>query len=124
MSGEFSLPSAWRIALLFVLGLSACKPKQPPGVLNEQAMVKVLMEIYLDEEKISRAYIPYDSVTRISPVIRQRILNRLNVPDSVFKTSMEYYMAHPQVLERIYGALIDSLSFREHRMPVPDAAPR
>ncbi|MCK6617651.1 MAG: DUF4296 domain-containing protein [Cyclobacteriaceae bacterium] len=93
-------------------------------MLNEQEMVKVLMEIYLDEEKISRASIPYDSVTRISPVIRQRILSRLNVSDSVFKTSMEYYMARPQVLERMYGALIDSLSFREYRMPTPDAAPR
>ncbi len=87
-------------------------------------MVHVLMEIYMDEEKISRAYIPYDSVSRISPLIRQRILNRVNIPDSVFKASMEYYMARPQALDRIYGVLIDSLSFREHRMPAPNVAPR
>jgi hypothetical protein len=109
--------------LLLVL-LISCKYEQPTGILSEKEMVHVLMEIYIDEEKISLAYIPYDSVTRISPLIRQRVLGRLNLSDSVFKASMDYYMAHPKVLDRIYAALIDSLSFREQQLPAPDAAPR
>jgi cAMP phosphodiesterase len=112
------------ITCLMPVFLVSCKYKQPEGVLSEQEMVRVLMEIYIDEEKISRAYIPYDSITSISPLIRNRVLARLNLSDSVFMASMDYYMAHPHTLDRIYGALIDSLSLREQRLPNPDAAPR
>lgn len=87
-------------------------------------MVKVLMEIYQGEEKITRAAIPYDSVTQLSHLIRQRILVRVNVPDSVFKKSMDYYMTRPQQLDRVYAILVDSLSLREQSLPAPDALPR
>lgn len=112
------------LAGITLLVVQSCAPDRPPGVLSEQEMVNVLMEIYQSEEKISLANIPYDSITKISPVIRQRILKRVNITDSVFSISMDYYMKHPNDLDRIYGALIDSLSFREHRMPTPDALPR
>ncbi|MFN3839664.1 MAG: DUF4296 domain-containing protein [Cyclobacteriaceae bacterium] len=112
------------LTAMVVISVLSCTPQRPPGVLSEQQMVNVLMEIYQDEEKISRAYIPYDSVTIISPLIRQRILRRVNVTDSVFKISMHYYMLHPKELDRIYGALVDSLSFREQRMLAPDGIPR
>ncbi len=112
------------LAGMILLGVQSCAPDRPPGVLSEEEMVSVLMEIYQSEEKISLANIPYDSVTKISPVIRQRILKRVNITDSVFSISMDYYMRRPKDLDRIYGALTDSLSFREHRMPTPDALPR
>lgn len=110
--------------IVLIVTAWSCKPKLPAGVLSEPDMVKVLMEIYIGEEKISRAAIPYDSVTRLSPLLRQRILNRINIPDSVFKKSMDYYMANPKQLERIYTVLVDSLSLREQSMPATNALPR
>lgn len=112
------------ISFTALLTLYSCRSDRPSGILSEQEMVKVLMEIYQGEEKITRAAIPYDSVTQLSHLIRQRILVRVNVPDSVFKKSMDYYMTRPQQLDRVYAILVDSLSLREQSLPAPDALPR
>ncbi|MCS6973395.1 MAG: DUF4296 domain-containing protein [Cyclobacteriaceae bacterium] len=107
------------ILMAFVIGLSACRKKQADkNILSESEMVKVLIEMYLGDEKISRASLPYDSVTKISPLIRQRVLARLGIPDSVYLMSMDYYMMHPEKLDKIFGIVVDSLSLREQRTPV------
>ena len=46
----------------------------------------------------------------------------MSVSDSSFMRSMDYYMAHPEKLERIYTALVDSLSFRTQATAVADSA--
>lgn len=107
------------LALALVLSFTGCrKKKQDEQILSESEMVRVLLELYISDEKISRASIPYDSVTKISPLIRERVLRRIGVPDSVYLKSMEYYMNQPEKLDRIFGMLVDSLSLREQRTPV------
>jgi hypothetical protein len=100
------------------MALSGCRKEQPEQVLSEPEMARILLELYIGDEKISRASIPYDSVTKISPLIRKRVLQRLGVPDSVYLKSMEYYTQHPEKLDKVFGILVDSLSLREQRTPV------
>jgi hypothetical protein len=44
----------------------------------------------------------------------------MNTKDSVFRKSLDYYMARPRTLEHIYTALIDSLNLREQRISTGD----
>lgn len=109
-----------RLSVLVLLGttaLTACRKSKPDTILSESDMVRVLLEMHLADEKISRAYIPYDSISKISPLIRERVLQRVGIADSVYQKSMEYYMSHPEKLDKIYGILVDSLSLREQRTP-------
>jgi hypothetical protein len=119
----------WRImgvlmmGFMFLMCVSSCKQEREPStVLSEKQMVSVLTEIYLIEEKASRMGLSRDSVVEIFPKYRERVFTKLSLSDSSFKQSMDYYMAHPERLKRIYTALVDSLSFRTQATAVADSA--
>jgi len=116
-----------RMVGVFVLGLilsiggQSCKEdRKPAEVLSKKEMVRVLTEVYLTEEKVGRIGITRDSVEKIFPLFKERIFAKANIQDSVFKKSMDYYMAHPDELEFIYTALVDTLSFRAQAAAVAD----
>jgi len=93
--------------------MAACIPeKAPASVLTEQQMVRILTEIYLAEEKAGSTGIQYDSIKKIFPKFETKIFEKSGVADSVFRKSMEYYMANPKKLESIYSALVDSLNLK------------
>jgi Domain of unknown function (DUF4296) len=106
--------------LVFIFLLSACSPEKPvERLLTEQEMVNVLMEIYLTESKISRVSISNDSIKKIFPRFEAKILEKMNVSDSAFHRSMEYYIANPKQLEHIYTALVDSLNLKAQSKAAP-----
>jgi hypothetical protein len=106
------------VTMLVLMQPMGCREDRPEGILSEKEMVEFLTEIYLAEEKVSRLGIPYDSLTRIFPRVRQDILTRTNVKDSVFLVSWNYYLDHPKKLDIIYTALIDTLNLKEQGYPV------
>jgi hypothetical protein len=109
------------LGLFLSIGCQSCKEdKKPDEVLSKKAMVRVLTEIYLTEEKVGRMGITRDSIEEIFPLFKERIFAKAAITDSVFKMSMDYYMAHPEELEFIYTALVDTLSFRAQAAAVAD----
>jgi len=85
-------------------------------------MVATLSELYIGEQKISTLGISRDSLRTVFGAMKGDIFDRVGtdihtqVNDSVFKKSFDYYMGHPQTLEKIYTALIDTLNLHEQRM--------
>jgi len=113
------------LGLILVIGTPSCKEEQKPqGILSEKEMVRVLVEIYLVEEKANRLSLPRDSVDKIFPKFREKVFNKVNVSDSVFIKSMDYYMKDPDKLEHIYATLVDTLSFRSQAESILDSAKR
>lgn len=112
------------VALMLLLVCTpSCKQKRKPeGVLSEKEMVRVLIEIYLAEEKVNRIGLTRDSVDKIFPKFREKVFSKVNVRDSVFIKSMDYYMANPDKLEHIYATLVDTLSFRAQAAIIVDSA--
>ena len=103
-----------------LLFLIACaRDKKPGHVLSEKEMLKVLREFYLAEEKTSRLSINRDSSIVVFDSLQRRILKDAGIPDTVFKTSLDYYWNHPQKLEGLYATLIDSLNLYEQRLLIP-----
>ena len=107
------------IALLVVLIIFSCKPKErlPDGVLTKDEMVDLMMEFYLAEEKIGRLNLSRDSSEALFEILKHKILEKAAVEDSVFKRSFDYYVDKPVEMELIYTALVDSLQLKEQRAP-------
>jgi hypothetical protein len=104
------------IAIVFFCFSCGEGPKAEGPVLTQSQMVKALIEIYLLEQKVNRMGLPRDSAERQFERFKPVIFERLNLADSVFKTSFNYYMDHPKEMELIYTAVVDSLSLMEQRI--------
>ncbi len=114
--------SALRRALLVivlpgivVMGCSRAV-ERPAGILSEQEMVKVLMEIYINEEKVNRLSLRQDSALVVFDRFESKTYQKVGVTDSVFQRSLDYYFGHPRELQAIYSAVVDSLQLREQRV--------
>ncbi len=104
--------------------LAACsgKDRTPKDILPPDEMVRVLSEVYINEEKVNRLNMRRDSAETVFAALKDRMFTKLHVPDSVFKRSFDYYMDHPVEMEKVYSALVDSLNLREQR--APDTQPK
>jgi hypothetical protein len=101
---------------LITVSTLSCSHERPNEVLTEADMVRVLTEIYQYEEKVNRLNQPRDSAEKIFELASPAIFQRIGIPDSVFRISYDYYINHPEELDRIYSVVVDSLSLREQRL--------
>jgi cAMP phosphodiesterase len=105
------------ICLIGILLLIRCKNEEKPvQLLSEAEMSRVLMEVYINEEKISRLNLNRDSTEKIFELAKPYIFKRIGVSDSVFFESYNYYVAHPEELDKIYAVVVDSLNLREQKL--------
>lgn len=107
------------LILGFSIVISCGKPetKKPEYILSHAQMVEALAEVYVAEQKINKLSLSADSAFLVFGTLEKKIFQNLNVPDSVFRASVDYYMDHPKEMETIYAVLIDSLQLREQRVP-------
>jgi len=85
-------------------------------ILTREEMVKTMTEIYLAEQKINRLGLPRDSAAREFDHFKHVIFEKIDVSDSAFKRSFDYYMDRPKEMEIIFTALVDSLNLMEQRI--------
>ncbi len=97
------------IPLLLLLSLACTSNSTPQGVLEEDLMVSILAEIQLAEGKVSSLPISYDSSQVLYNLLERDIFLKHGVTDSVFITSMEYYLEDAEKMDRMYARVIDSL---------------
>ena len=95
--------------LLLLLSLACTSNSSPQGVLEEDLMVSILAEIQLAEGKVSSLPISYDSSQVLYNLLERDIFSKHGVTDSVFITSMEYYLEDAEKMDRMYARVIDSL---------------
>ena len=118
MKGAFKIKSIkGGIAIILFLFLCCESKEKPASVLSHEEMVRALAEVYLTEEKVARLSLGPDSAAQVFYLLEGRVFEKLNIPDSVFRESMNYYTDHPAEMEKIYSALVDSLALREQRSP-------
>lgn len=89
--------------------VSCAKNKTPEGILNEDKMVELLVDIHLAEGLVSTFPIHYDSSRVLYPLFEKEIFEKHQVPDSVFRKSLEYYMRDAKTMDRLYARTLDSL---------------
>ncbi|MFZ6013725.1 MAG: DUF4296 domain-containing protein [Bacteroidota bacterium] len=105
------------LLILVLLAFSCSQADRPSeGILSQEEMVKVLSELYVFEEKVSRRPLIRDSAENLFKSAYGKVFEKTGVSDSVFKKSFEYYLDRPKELELIYTALVDSLQLQEQRV--------
>lgn len=95
--------------LLLVLSFACSRNSSPSGVLDEDLMVSILVEIQLAEGKVSSLPVTYDSSQVLYTLLEKDIFLKHGVSDSVFIASMEYYLEDAEKMDRMYARVIDSL---------------
>ena len=104
------------LVLILICGLGACEPdRKPLGVLDEQQLADVLVEIYTGEARMSNLSLVNDSASKLFRPFEEALYKKKGIPDSVMKITFRYYVEHPVELERVYDVVIDSLSLREKK---------
>lgn len=101
-------------AFLFSILLVSCDSDEvPSGILSEDQMVNVLIDIQLTEGMVSALPIPYDSSQVLYSLMEKEVFIKHGVQDSVFVNSMLFYLEDAKKMDEIYTRVIDSLVVRE-----------
>jgi hypothetical protein len=106
-----------RIFPLYLIGflLFSCgHEKTPEGILGEDKMVTVLIDIQLTEGMVSSLPISYDSSQVLYKLMERDVFLKHQVTDSVFTKSMLYYLEDAAKMDRMYARVIDSLVVLEN----------
>ncbi len=108
-----------RIGLWFVVAgliFSACqKEKRPEGVLSPEELSKLMVELYLAEARIGGQNMAKDTAMKYFIPFEEKLKGRHGVSDSIIRITYQYYISHPEELEKIYDSVIDTLSLREQK---------
>lgn len=106
-------------AFIFILVCFSCtKTTSPKAVLSEEQMVSILFDIQLTEGKVSSLPVTFDSSQVLYSLMEKDIFLKHGVSDSVFTSSMLYYLEDAGKMDRIYARVIDSLVVLENT-PTP-----
>ena len=118
-SRQVSFTFKSRVGLwVVVIGLifNACqKDKRPEGVLSPEELSKLMVEMYLAEERISGKNMVKDSAMKYFVPFEEKLKAKHGVSDSIMRMTYQYYISHSEELEKIYDSVIDTLSLREQK---------
>jgi hypothetical protein len=111
----------WAFILCFALLAASCNSilsSKPSGMLNEDKMIDVLVDIHLTEAALR---VGNDSLARLNDTTKLRILfaqvyEKHNVDPDDFNTSLDYYLKHIDELDKIYVEVINRLTELDARL--------
>lgn len=101
---------------LMVVVLSACdKPvvPKPKKLIREKVMINMLVDIYMAEATYNK--FRYDTIMKNNSATNfyYSVLDKYQVPDSVFEQSYVYYASEPKNFEKMYRKVTGRLSEME-----------
>ena len=105
-----------KLFLIFLtIAIFACvrKDKPPEDIMSKEQMVSFLIDLHIMEAKINVVRFPKDSTISIFPEVEKALFKKHNITDSIYFKSYQYYLNDMFEMEKIYTAVVDSLSLRE-----------
>jgi len=100
------------VFIVLVIGCSK-NVKTPEGILEKDKMISILLDIHIKEGQVQQLRVTRDSSTRVFKYFEREIFAKHEVSDSVYYKSLGFYYDHPELMEEIYTAIVDSLSVKE-----------
>lgn len=97
------------ITCAFLLLFSCNNQDVPEHLLSEDKMVSVLADIHLTEGIASAMPVSYDSSQVLYTLLEKDVFVKHQVSDSLFIESMRYYLQYPDIMDKIYARVVDTL---------------
>jgi hypothetical protein len=111
-----------RILVYFCLSfifLACNKPDLPKGIMDEEKMVKVLMDVHITDAYLNQVY-QRDTLLMQAHARYNYIYKKYNIDSATLTKNIKYYSLRPKVLSNMYQTIQDSLQLREEsRRPKP-----
>ena len=111
--------SHWKTILVLVisvLSLYSCKKeRRPVDVLSQAELADLMVEFYIAEGKLYALGIQRDSGMKLFLPFEQSVMKKKKISDETLSKTYKYYLEHPVEFEKVYDAVIDTLSLRETR---------
>ncbi|MDH5380194.1 MAG: DUF4296 domain-containing protein [Cyclobacteriaceae bacterium] len=107
-------------AIIVILTVSCVSHDLPDNVLSEVKMAEVMLDFYMSEAKLSYNRSKVDA-EEMYPHYYNKILERHNLTDSVYKANLAFYMSNPVFFDKVYDMLIDSVKLRQQIEVVEDS---
>lgn len=83
----------------------------PRQLLTKQQMVSFLIDLHLTEAKMSYTEVRQsDSTEILFRNYEKHLMNQHGFTDSVYLKSYTYYLDHMELMDGIYGDVVDSLN--------------
>lgn len=108
-----------KLVILFLFlfaGLVSCDKlpiEKPENLISEKNMIKMLVDIHIAEATYN--HMRYDSAFKNSSSTNfyYSVLEKYQVPDSVFEKSFVFYASTPKQFEKMYQDVMNKLSETE-----------
>ena len=102
----------WVLSCIILLGCGGSN-NVPEGVLNQEEMVDILLDVYVAQAKIAQTRsVKRDSAEVLYRYYQNYILEKKESDTVVFYNSLTYYFEHPEAFEVINEIVLDSLNLR------------
>lgn len=98
--------------LFFLFAVMSCSTKNesvPPDLIPQDSMVSIMVDIHLAEASMPAMQIYGEKMNEVALEHYAHIYKLHHVTEEQFKTSHEYYIAHPDVYKDIYEQVVKSL---------------
>jgi hypothetical protein len=101
------------LAIIILVAVSCGSDTPSETIMGEEEMVNFLIDLHIAQASVQNLRLKADSAKTVFKVENKFLLAKHNITDSVFINSYNYYLANPEDLERIYSAVVDSISLRQ-----------
>lgn len=110
---------AKKLFLLAVcLGVMACGKETlvvPDEVMDQQAMVDVLIDIRVAEGMVGSLNLKEDSAKAVFKAFEKKIFQEHGIDSASYTSSYNFYLTHPELYLEVTDVVIDSLKARNSR---------
>ena len=101
------------LAIIILVAVNCSSDRPPDTIMDEGQMVNYLIDIHIAEAAVQNLRLKADSAKVVFTVKEKQLLKKHHLTDSIFINSYNYYLGHPNKLEEIYSAVVDSISLRQ-----------
>lgn len=98
------------LAVLTLTFLNACKRDKGENVISKSAMSEILVEQHVLESKVLLLKLRTDSMTKVYNTLEKEIFEKHGIDKEQYEKSYQYYMTKPEVMDKIYEIVVDSLN--------------
>ncbi|MBL7927210.1 MAG: DUF4296 domain-containing protein [Bacteroidia bacterium] len=96
--------------VVFITACSHPKPIKPDAVWSDEKLISVLTDIEIADAALTQISIT-DSLRALKGnAYYNQVFKKHGVTANDFKTTMDWYAAHPRNLSEVYTTVLDSLS--------------